>query len=350
MEKIKIAVVTGPTATGKTAFAVRLAAALDGEIISADSRQVYRGLDIGSGKDISEYTLQSGRRIPVHLIDIVDPDYPYNLAEFMRDCHTAIAAIHDRGRMPIICGGTALYLDSVLRSYTLQGGAPDPEKRRAKRELPTEELRRLLAEREPGSEILKREPDNRIRLIRRLEQLEENPESSLLDSANKLHPEYEFLVLGTLRTRSELHRRIEQRLDARLADGMLDEAVRLHEQGVSWERLEFFGLEYRYMALHLQGKLSFQEMRDQLLIKIRQFAKRQDSWFRNMERNGIPIYWFPPEKFDAALALTRQFLAGETLQDPEFKLSETFYGPRSDSGKGNDRSAGGPGDRIQQKS
>ena len=330
MKTVKIAVVTGPTATGKTAFAVRLAAELDGEIISADSRQVYRGLDIGSGKDLGEYTLPSGRRLPVHLIDIVDPAYPYNLAEFMRDCHAAIASIHERGRLPVICGGTALYLDSILRAYTLQGGAPDLAKRQKKRELSTEELRRLLAEREPGSEILKREPDNRIRLIRRLEQLEENPDSALLRSANEQHPEYEFLVLGTLRTRAELHRRIEQRLDARLADGMLEEAVRLHEQGVSWERLEFFGLEYRYMALHLQGKLTFQEMRDQLLIKIRQFAKRQDSWFRNMERNGIPIYWFKPDEFDAALDLTRRFLSGEPLSEPEFKLSETFYGPRSD--------------------
>lgn len=329
MKKIKIAVVTGPTATGKTAFAVRLAAELDGEIISADSRQVYRGLDIGSGKDISEYTLESGRQIPVHLIDSVDPAYSYNLAEFMRDCHAATAAIHNRGRLPVICGGTALYLDAILRSYTLQGGAPDPEKRQAKRKLSTPELRRLLAEREPESEILKREPDNRIRLIRRLEQLEENPDSALLQSANALHPEYEFLVIGVLRTRAELHQRIEQRLDARLADGMLDEAVRLHDQGVSWERLEFFGLEYRYMALHLQGKISFQEMRDQLLIKIRQFAKRQDSWFRNMERNGIPIYWFRPEKFEEALRLTGQFLADQPLPEPVFKLSETFYGSRS---------------------
>ena len=329
MGKVKIAAVTGPTASGKTAFAVRLADALDGEIVSADSRQLYRGLDIGSGKDIAEYTLPSGRRIPTHLIDIVEPEYPYNLAEFMRDCHRALAEIHARGKLPVVCGGTALYLDSLFRSYTLQGGAPDPEKRRARRAMDTAELRRLLAEREPDSEILRREPDNRTRLIRRLEQLEESPDAALLQSANADHPEYEFLVIGALRTRSELHRRIERRLDERLANGMLDEAVRLHEQGVSWERLEFFGLEYRYMALHLQGKLTFQEMRDQLLVKIRQFAKRQDSWFRNMERNGIPIYWFDPGEFDAALSLTKRFLAGEPLPEPQFKLSETFYGRRS---------------------
>ena len=116
MGKVKIAAVTGPTASGKTAFAVRLADALDGEIVSADSRQLYRGLDIGSGKDIAEYTLPSGRRIPTHLIDIVEPEYPYNLAEFMRDCYRALAEIHARGKLPVVCGGTALYLESLLRS------------------------------------------------------------------------------------------------------------------------------------------------------------------------------------------------------------------------------------------
>ncbi|MBQ9335952.1 MAG: tRNA (adenosine(37)-N6)-dimethylallyltransferase MiaA [Lentisphaeria bacterium] len=329
MSGLKILVVTGPTASGKTSAAVRLAAALDGEIISVDSRQIYRGMDIGSGKDLSEYTLPSGERIPVHLIDIAEPDYHYNLAEFMRDCHAAIASIHARGKLPVLCGGTALYLDSILRSYSLQGGAPDPEARRAKRSMPTEDLLRRLKELEPDSAIIEREPGNRIRIIRRLEQLEEQPDAALLDSANTPHPEYDFLVTGVLRSRSELHRRIEQRLDERLAHGMLDEAVRLHEQGVSWERLEFFGLEYRYMALHLQGKLTFQEMRDQLLVKIRQFAKRQDSWFRNMERNGIDIYWFKPEEAGAMLDFVRQFLADDELDKPAFRLCEIFYGPKT---------------------
>lgn len=328
MKRLRTAVVTGPTATGKTAFAVRLAAALQGEIISADSRQVYRGLDIGSGKDLSEYILPDGGRIPTHLLDIVEPQYPYNLAEFMRDCHAALADIHARGRLPVLCGGTALYIDSILRSYCLRGGAPDPEKRSEKRNMANHELREILHRLEPESEILRREPDNRTRIIRRIEQLEEQPDTSLLQAANHPGTGYEFLVIGVLRSRAELHQRIELRLDERLAQGMLDEAVRLHEQGVSWVRLEFFGLEYRYMALHLQGKMTFQEMRDTLLVKIRQFAKRQDSWFRNMERNGIPIHWFRPDEFPGALELCRSFLNGEPLPEPSFRLSETFYGPR----------------------
>ena len=156
------------------------------------------------------------------------------------------------------------------------------------------------------------------------------PDEALLSNANAPSGKWRFLVTGVLRDRAEIHCRIEKRLDERFASGMLDEARHLHdEKGVSWERLEFFGLEYRYMALHLQGKLSFQEMRDQLLIRIRQFAKRQDSWFRNMERNGIAIHWFRETEFEQALALSRDFLEGKTLPEPAFKLSETFYGPRS---------------------
>ena len=326
----KIVVVTGPTASGKTSFAVKLAGHLNGEIISADSRQVYRGMDIGSGKDLSEYTLPDGTVIPTHLLDIADPDYPYNLAEFMRDCHRAIADILERKKVPVISGGSALYIDAILRGYALQGGAPDSIDRKKKQALSTEELLAMLKEQEPDSEIIRKEPTNRTRIIRRLEMLEKIPDTPLLQEVNTPHPDYEFLVIGTLRSRTELHARIEKRLDERIQQGMLEEAIRLHEQGVSWERLEFFGLEYRYMALHLQGKLSLQEMRDSLLIKIRQFAKRQDSWFRNMERNGIKIYWFPPEDPTPAIRLTQKFLAGDPLPEPEFKLSKTFYGKKTD--------------------
>ena len=328
-EEGKVIVVLGPTASGKTAFGVRLASRINGAIVSVDSRQLYRGLDIGSGKDIAEYTLPSGETVEHHLIDIVEPDHPYNLAEFMRDCRNAVEKILSEKRVPVLVGGTALYLDAVLRNYSLQGGAPDPAQRAALRLLSTEELREKLRALEPSSEILRREPENRTRLIRRIEMLTLPPDETLLAGANTPSGRWRFLVTGVLRDRAEIRRRIEKRLDDRLASGMLDEARRLHdEKGVSWERLEFFGLEYRYMALHLQGKLPFQEMRDQLLIRIRQFAKRQDSWFRNMERNGIAIHWFRETEFEQALALSRDFLAGKTPPEPAFRLSETFYGPR----------------------
>ena len=340
MEKDKITipvlVVLGPTASGKTSFAVRLAEHFGGEIISADSRQLYKGMDIGSGKDLAEYVRSDGSKIPCHLIDIAEPMYEYNLAEFMRDCHNAIRTVHGNGHAVILAGGTALYLDSILRSYELSGGAPSPEQRKFLRSLPPEELRRKLFRLEPDSEILKNEPENLNRIGRRIEILERAPDKKLLEATKKGGQfEYKFLVMGVFRSREEIRRRIELRLDQRLKEGMLEEAKFLHEEKkVSFARLESFGLEYKYTALFLQGKLSFEEMREELLCRIRQFAKRQDSWFRHLERKGIPIYWFVPEKeWEAAVSLGEKFFAGEALPAPERKLSAIFYGKVTSIGK-----------------
>ncbi|MBR2365482.1 MAG: tRNA (adenosine(37)-N6)-dimethylallyltransferase MiaA [Lentisphaeria bacterium] len=333
---IPILVVLGPTASGKTSFAVKLAEHFGGEIISADSRQLYRGMDIGSGKDITEYTLSDGRRIPCHLVDIVEPSYEYNLAEFMRDCHAAIKKIHENGNRVILAGGTALYLDSILRSYRLEGGAPSPEERKSLRELSAEELRKRLALLEPDSEILKNEPENLNRISRRIEILEKAPDQKLLaETRGDENIRYKFFVTGVFRHRDEIRKRIEIRLDERLENGMLDEERYLHEEKkVSFERLEFFGLEYKYMALYLQNKLSYGEMRSELLCRIRQFAKRQDSWFRYIERRGIPIYWFTPEKdWEKVIALGEKFFAGEELPPPEKRLSDIFYGKVTSPGK-----------------
>ena len=333
---IPILVVLGPTASGKTSFAVKLAEYFGGEIISADSRQLYKGMDIGSGKDITEYTLPDGRKIPYHLIDIVEPAYDYNLAEFMKDCHAAIKKIHASGNKVILAGGTALYLDSILRSYKLTGGAPSPEERRSLREMSADDLRRKLDSLEPDSEILKNEPENLNRISRRIEMLQKNPDEELLYATMQdENIQYQFFVTGVFRPREEIRRRIELRLDERLANGMLDEERFLHEEkGVSFEKLEFFGLEYKYMALYLQNKLSYDEMRSELLNKIRQFAKRQDSWFRYIERRGIPIYWFTPEKdWDKVIALGEKFFAGEELPEPEKRLSEIFYGKVTSIGR-----------------
>ena len=277
-KRIKAAVVTGPTATGKTALAVKLAKKFDGEIISVDSRQVYKGLDIGSGKDIEEY-----EDVPYHLIDIADPAKEvYNLARFCRDAFAAIEDITRRGKLPVLCGGTALYLLALLDGYTLPGG-----------ELPP-----------------RCSGQPRIRQDRSCE--------------DSFVPPFELdaLILGVYFPRAQVRERIQIRLDKRLAEGMIEEEKRLVDAGVTLQQLEFFGLEYREMALYLAGKQTLTEMRDILLNKIRQFAKRQDIFFRKMEREGHVIHWLKEGNFDEAVNLIQLFLQGETLPPPEFKLCD----------------------------
>ena len=277
-KRIKAAVVTGPTATGKTALAVKLAKKFDGEIISVDSRQVYKGLDIGSGKDIEEY-----EDVPYHLIDIADPAKEvYNLARFCRDAFAAIEDITSRGKLPVLCGGTALYLLALLDGYTLPGG-----------ELPP-----------------RCSGQPRIRQDRSRE--------------DSFVPPFELdaLILGVYFPRAQVRERIQIRLDKRLAEGMIEEEKRLVDAGVTLQQLEFFGLEYREMALYLAGKQTLTEMRDILLNKIRQFAKRQDIFFRKMEREGHVIHWLREGNFDEAVNLIQLFLQGEALPPPEFKLCD----------------------------
>lgn len=321
-KKIKALVITGPTATGKTALAVKLAGKFNGEIVSVDSRQVYRGLDIGSGKDIEEYT-KADPPVPYHLIDVCDPQDEYNLFNFCRDAAKAVKDISARGKLPVLCGGTALYLDAILRGYELPGGPP--KEREELRNLPVEELVELL--RREDSEALAgvKDQNNPTRLIRALEKAGDKKKELLKDIKLELNP----LVLGVYFPRKTVHKRIEQRLDARLEHGMVDEVEKLHGQGVSWEKLEFLGLEYRYLALYLQGKLSYQEMRDQLLIRIRKFAKRQDIWFRKMEREGLKIYWVGEGIGLDPESLVTRFLAGEALPEPELYLKDTFYGAKT---------------------
>ena len=319
-ERTKIILLLGPTASGKTSFGVRLAGRLDAEIVGADSRQIYVGLDLGSGKDLAEYVLPDGRAVPHHLIDVRRPNEEYSLADYVKDATAAVERIRSAGRVPLFVGGTALYLHALVFGYRLPPGPPNAAEREALRALSTEDLRRGLAELSPNDSILQKEPDNRTRLIRRIEM-----ERKKLDpppGEDIRFPDADFLVLGVLRPRREIHARIEARLDERLAAGMLDEARRLHKEGVSWERLEFFGLEYRYMARHLQGFLSFDEMREQLLAKIRQFAKRQDSWFRRFEKDGRPIYWLAPDELERAVRLSEDFLADRPLPPVSYRLSE----------------------------
>ncbi len=321
--KAKALAVIGPTACGKTAFAVRLARAFSGEIVGADSRQVYRRLDIGSGKDLAEYG-DGGAPVPFHMIDVAEPGEPFNLSEYVQGATAALSSIASKGRLPILAGGSALYIDALLKGYALPGGPPDEELRGRLAGLDANALSAMLSEagEDPGAGF--GEEANRARLLRRLEMASTRSGGS---GAPKAAFEADWLVLGVRVDRKEMHRRIEARLDARLKGGMIEEVAKLHESGVSWERLEWFGLEYRHLAWHLQGRLDYASMREALLIKIRQFAKRQDSWFRKMEREGVAIHWLGPQGFEEASDLLSRFLAGRPLPAPDFRLMNVKFGP-----------------------
>lgn len=275
-------VLLGATASGKTALAVQLARHLNGEIISADSRQVYRGMDLGTGKDLAEYG-----DIAYHLIDIAAPGTEYNLFQFQRDCFEAIGDIRHRGRFPLLCGGTGMYLDAVLRGYRLVEVTENPALRASLAGLSDAELRGRLQQLKPQLHN-RTDLEKRERLLRAIEIAEGERQAST--EAPPL-PRIKPLVFGLRWPRDILRQRIARRLEQRFAAGMIDEVAQLHATGVAWEKLEFYGLEYRLIAQFLQGRLSRNELTQQLQRAIGQFAKRQDTFFRRMEKQGIRIHW-----------------------------------------------------------
>lgn len=278
--------VVGPTASGKTRRAVELASALGGEIVSADSRQVYRGMDLGTGKDIEEYGT-----VPYHLIDIRAAGTRYNLYEYLRDARGAVAEIASRGRQPVVCGGTGLYVESLLKGMYL----PEvPENRPLRDSLHGKSLEELTVILEGMKQLHNiTDVDTAQRAIRAIEiqtYYAEHPE----EAAMALDPEpIPAVVIGVDIPREERRRRITERLDARLDNGMVDEVRRLLADGVAPDDLIYYGLEYKYLTLHAIGRMTFDRMRAELEIAIHQFAKRQMTWFRGMERRGIPINWLP---------------------------------------------------------
>jgi tRNA dimethylallyltransferase len=275
-------VILGPTASGKTRLGVGAARALGGEIISADSRQVFRGMDLGAGKDLAEYG-----EVPYHLIDIVDPGDEFSVFEFQRRFFDAFTEIRKRGRLPLLVGGTGLYLDAVLKGYRLVEVPENPELRselaQLDQETLTARLRQLRPELHNTTDLADRE-----RLTRAIEIAEgEAAAGAGLPPLPSLRP----LVFGIRWERQTLRRRITARLRERLDQGLIEEVARLHEEGVPWATLEFYGLEYRFLARHLQGKLNRNDMFQKLNSAIHDFAKRQETWFRRMERQGIEIHW-----------------------------------------------------------
>ena len=273
-------VVLGPTASGKTRLGVQLSQRLHGEIISADSRQVYRGLDLGAGKDLAEYG-----EVPYHLVDIVDPGREFNVFEYQRRFFEVFEDISRRGVLPVLVGGTGLYLDAVLRGYRMVAVPENPQLRTDLADVPMQVLAEKLASLTPRlhntTDIL-----DRPRLLRAIEiavyERDHEPEPL---------PDLAPVIFGIRWERSVLRNRITERLRERLAAGLVAEVEGLLSAGVSHATLDFFGLEYRFVARHIRGELSFNDMFQKLNSAIHDFAKRQETWFRRMERNGTTIHW-----------------------------------------------------------
>lgn len=292
-------IILGPTASGKTALGVALARLLEGEIISADSRQVYRGLDIGTGKDLHEFDL-GGPPVAHHLIDIVDPGSEYNVFRFQRDFHAAFADISGRGHLPVVVGGTGMYLDAALSKTMMIPVPHNPELRTAMEAMSTELLQEKLVAMKPDlhntTDLLDRD-----RILRAIE-IEVFIQEATPEPAPPIHP----LVLGVAWDRKKLRQRIASRLKARMEEGLIEEVEDLIASGCSWERLELLGLEYRNVSLFLRGKIKNRnDLYQKLSGEISQFAKRQDTWFRRMERNGTEIHWIDEGRLDQALAVIR---------------------------------------------
>lgn len=290
MPNHELIAVLGPTASGKTSFAVRLANELNTEVISADSRQLYRGMDLGTGKDIQEYTI-NGINIPYHLIDIVDPGYKYNVFEYQRDFLTAFNDIQERGKIPIMCGGTGMYLEAVLKGYQL---LPVPENKQLRDQLTGKSLDELTVILQTYKTLHNStDVDNAKRAIRAIE-IEEYYKSNNI--SQRSFPAINSIIIGIDIDRELRRRKITERLKQRLKDGMIEEVERLlSNKNISPDDLIYYGLEYKYLTLYIIGKLSYEEMFSQLEIAIHQFAKRQMTWFRGMERRGFTIHWINAE-------------------------------------------------------
>ena len=277
--------ILGPTASGKTTLAVALAAHLDTEIISADSRQIYRSMDIGTGKDLAEYTYE-GKQIPYHLIDICPPGYKYNLFEYIRDYHQAYDDIVARGKTPILCGGTGLYIEAVLKGYALPPVPENPELRQSLADKTLPELEAILQSYKTLHNQTDTDTCNGLSGLSKLRVLlPQKPE--MLEP----HPVENALVVGVNIDRESRRARITQRLHDRLDQGMVAEVQGLLDQGIDPESLIYYGLEYKYITEYLIGRTTYDQMVSLLEIAIHQFAKRQMTWFRGMERRGFSIFW-----------------------------------------------------------
>ena len=293
--------ILGPTASGKTSLAVALADRLHTEIISADSRQVYCRMNLGTGKDLADYEI-GGHKIPYHLIDIVEPGYKYNVFEFQRDFLKAYEDIRGRGMLPVLCGGTGMYLESVLKGYRLLPVPENPELRERLSSKSLEELTSILASYKKLHNST--DVDTAKRAVRAIE-IEEYYRSQPVEARE--FPVIRSLIVGVDIGREQRREKITRRLRQRLDEGMVDEVRSLLAEGIKPEDLIYYGLEYKYLTLYATGQMSYEEMSGQLETAIHQFAKRQMTWFRGMERRGFTIHWV-----DAALPVEEKL---ELIED-----------------------------------
>lgn len=302
MEAYQLITILGPTASGKTSFAAALADRLDTEIISADSRQIYRSMDIGTGKDLSDYIINE-KTIPYHLIDIHDPGYKYNVFEYQHDFFRVYETIKAKGKLPVLCGGTGMYIEAVLKGYKLLDVPENKPLRESLKGKSLRELETILADYKTLHN--KTDVDSAQRAIRAIE-IEEYYRQTAPGQT-----EYEplnSLIIGIDIDRTLRREKITRRLHARLKEGMIKEVEQILATGVAPDDLIYYGLEYKYLTLYIVGKLSYNEMVSQLEIAIHQFAKRQMTWFRGMERRGHIIHWIDAvlsteEKIDRTIAL-----------------------------------------------
>lgn len=300
----KLVTVLGPTASGKTNLAVQIAKHLQAEIISADSRQVYQGMDIGTGKDLNEYTIE-GETIPHHLLDIVKAGTKYNLFEFQKDFIAAFNQISTKGKQAVLCGGTGLYIDAVTNAYKL---IPVPQNLPLRDELKTKEMEELVEQlKSYGPLHNKTDIDNKKRVIRAIEIAQYTSQHPAHETEV---PTFENIFLGVSIDRNSRRSRITSRLKQRLEEGMLDEVQALLDSGIAPEDLIYYGLEYKFVTQHLTGEFSYNDMFQKLNSAIHQFAKRQMTWFRKMEKEGAKIHWVNghlplPEKVEQALEIIR---------------------------------------------
>lgn len=301
----KLIVITGPTASGKTSLAAQLAYDIDSEIISADSRQIYKGMDIGTGKDLDDYIVNQ-KSIPYYLIDILDPKQNYSVYDFQKDFYNAYQKIRLKNKVPILCGGTGLYIESTLLDYDLSGKpAPNQNLRNSLENLNRDDLLKELHSITNQKQRTGLLVETRKQIIRNIEILK----SSVDVNGFKMNPmNDDAIVFATNIDREVLRQKIKQRLIDRINEGMIAEVEGLIDNGLPIERLDYFGLEYKFIAQYLKNKISKDLLITSLTTAIRKFAKRQRTWFRRMEKRGININWIEPDDYDKVKTLIYKYI------------------------------------------